>query len=108
MWIFILNKKLKFYTKEFFKIFNILVIAFGFIVAIIIIKYKPTYIVSISGEEVGYIQNKEALEETIKKDILGYTAKNVDTVTLENMPKYELKLVNRTQNTNEEEILVAL
>mgnify|MGYP004503204233 FL=1 len=108
MWIFILNKKLKFYTKEFFKIFNILVIAFGFIVAIIIIKYKPTYIVSISGEEVGYIQNKEVLEETIKKDILGYTAKNVDTVTLENMPKYELKLVNRTQNTNEEEILVAL
>lgn len=72
------------------------------------IKYKPTYIVSFSGEQIGYTNNKKALEEKINNDILGYTAKNVDTVTLEEKPNYELKLVDRTQDTNEEEILVAL
>lgn len=72
------------------------------------IKYKPTYIVSLSGEQIGYTNNKKALEEKINNDILGYTAKNVDTVTLDEKPNYELKLVDRMQDTNEEEILVAL
>ena len=53
---FILKKKLKFYTKEFLKIFNITIIAFGLIIAIILIKYKPMYKVSISGEKLGYIE----------------------------------------------------
>ena len=48
---FILKKKLKFYTKEFLKFFNITMIALGIIIAIILIKYKPMYKVSISGEE---------------------------------------------------------
>ena len=34
--------------------------------------------------------------------------KNIDFVSLEEMPNYELKLVNRTQETNEEEIMIAL
>ena len=37
-------------------------VAFGFIIAIILIKYKPIYQVSISGEQLGYVQNKEAFE----------------------------------------------
>ena len=34
--------------------------------------------------------------------------KNIDFVSLDEMPSYELKLVNRTQKTNEEDIMVAL
>ena len=34
--------------------------------------------------------------------------KNIDFVSLDEMPNYELKLVNRTQETNEEEIMIAL
>ena len=75
---FILKKKLKYYTKEFLKFFNITIIAFGFIIAIILIKYKPIYKVSISGKEVGYIQSKEAFEESIKEDITNSTDKNID------------------------------
>ncbi|MEI3357088.1 MAG: hypothetical protein V8R81_08960 [Clostridia bacterium] len=60
--------KIKILTKEILKYFNIVVIAFGFIIAIILIKYKPMYKVSISGEEVGYIQAKEAFIENIKKE----------------------------------------
>ena len=58
---FISKRKLKYYTKETIKFFNITLIAFGFIIAIVLIKYKPMYEVKLSGEEVGYIENKKAL-----------------------------------------------
>lgn len=107
-WIYILNKKLKYYTKEILKYFNITIIAFGFIIAIVLIKYKPIYKVSISGEEMGYVQNKEAFEESAKNDLLESTSKNVDTVDITEEPEYELKLVDRTQETNEAEVMVAI
>ena len=103
-WNFILSKKLKFYTKEVFKFLNFVIIAFSFIFAIILVKYKPIYKVSISGEEVGYITNKEAFEESIKTDILESTNKNVDYINISVEPEYELKLANKTLMTNETEI----
>ena len=107
-WIFILSRKLKFYTKEIFKFLNITIIAFGLIIAIILVKYKPIYKVSISGEEVGYIQNKETFEESVKESIITNTDKNIDNVDLEVTPEYELKLVDKTLKTNEQEVAVAM
>ena len=103
--IFILIKKTKYYTKEALKYFTITTIAFGFIIAIILIKYKPVYEVKISGEEVGYIQNKDALEETVKESILTASNKNIDSISINQNPEYELKLINRTQETNEDEVI---
>ena len=76
----------------------------GFIIAIILIKYKPIYKVSISGEEVGYIQNKEAFEESVKEDITNSTDKNIDYVDIKITPEYELKLVDKELKTSEQEI----
>lgn len=104
-WIYILNKKLKYYTKEILKYFNVTIIAFGFIIAIILIKYKPSYKVSISGEEVGYIKNKTAFEESIKSTLLASETKNIDSIDIKENPEYELKLVNRTLKTNEDHIV---
>lgn len=78
-------------------------VAFGFIIAIIIIKYKPSYQVSISGQELGYIQNKQLLERTIQDSVS--KNENVDTVDFKENPEYELKLIDRTLKTNEEEII---
>ena len=100
---FIINKKLKYYTKEILKYFNITIIAFGLIIAIILIKYKPIYKVVISGKEVGYINQKNNFTENIKKAIVEGETKNIDSIDFEE-PKYELKLVNRTLTSNEEEI----
>ena len=105
---YILKKKLKFYTKEILKFFNITLIAFGFIVAIILIKYKPVYAVSISGEEVGYIQNEQEFNKLVEENIINYDSKNVDQVELEANPEYELKLVNKSEETNESTVLIAL
>lgn len=87
------------------KYFNITIIAFGLVVAIILIKYKPMYKVSISGEELGYVDSKLALEENIKEDIIKDSNKNVESVDLQEQPIYELKLVNRIENTEKDKII---
>ena len=105
---YILKKKLKFYTKEFLKFLNITFIAFGFIIAIILIKYKPMYKVIISGEELGYINNKEDIDMIINKNFMENETKNVDEIILDEEPEYELKLVNRTENTDEDKLVEGL
>lgn len=102
---FILYKKLKYYTKEVLKYFSITVLAFGLVIGMIFLKFKPMYKVSISGTEVGYVQNKEALEESVKTSILEGEEKNVDTIEITTNPEYELKLVDRTIETKEEEMI---
>ena len=81
---------------------------FGLVIAILLLKYKPTYMVTVSGEQVGYIENVTEFEDRIQNEIIEMEGKNIDFVTIENMPSYEMKLVDRTQDTNEDEILVAL
>ena len=105
---FISIRKLKFYTKETLKFFNITLIALGFVIAILIIKYKPMYEVKISGEEVGYINNKDELETLIENNIYNYSGKNIYDIKLTENPEYELKLVEKTKESNESEILIAL
>ena len=105
---FISIRKFKFYTKETIKFLNIALFAFGVIIAIILIKYKPMYEVKISGEEVGYIQNKYAFDETIQNNIENYKNKNIDKVILTENPEYELKLVEKTKENDESEILIAI
>ena len=81
---------------------------FGLVIAILLLKYKPTYMVTVSGEQVGYIEDVTEFEDRIQNEIIEMEGKNIDFVTIENMPSYEMKLVDRTQDTNEDEILVAL
>lgn len=105
---FISKRKLKYYTKEAIKFFNIILIAFGFIIAIVLIKYKPMYEVKLSGEEVGYIENKQALSELITSDVENYQSKNIEKVELSATPEYELKLVEKTKESDESDIIIAL
>ncbi len=63
------------------------------------------YKVSISGEELGYVNSKLALEESVKENIINDSNKNIEAVDLKEQPIYELKLVNRTENTEEDKII---
>jgi murein DD-endopeptidase MepM/ murein hydrolase activator NlpD len=80
-------------------------IALCFIIGIILIKYKPVYKVSIAGQELGYSENKVALEEKIKEEIISNNEYNVDSIEVKENPIYELKLVNRNEETDKEELI---
>ena len=101
-------KKLKFYTKETIKFFNIALIAIGFIIAIILIKYKPMYEVKIEGTTIGYVENKKSLNEKIQENVENYSKENIESAELAATPEYELKLVNKSQDENEDEVIIAL
>lgn len=63
------------------------------------------YKVSVSGQEVGYVENKEAFEEEMKVSLIQNETKNIDTIDINSNPEYELKLVDRTLKTNKDEII---
>lgn len=100
--------KIKRYTRDRLKYFNIALLTFGFIVAIILLKYKPMYEVKISGEQVGYLETKSALDEVIEENIETYSSKIIDNVELTESPELQLKLVEKNQESNESEITAAL
>ena len=66
------------------------------------------YKVSISGEELGYVENKQALEETLKEEITESSNKTIEDISLNEEPEYELRLVSRTENTEEKEVVQEL
>ena len=78
-------------------------IALGFIFAIIFIKFKPIYQVNIAGKDIGYIESKDNVVEKIEEN-LENNNETIDSITFTIKPEYQLKLVNRTIDTDEEKV----
>ena len=104
----ILIKKLKYGTKEMMKVFSIMAIGLGLIIAIILMKYKPTYEVTIQGIKIGYVNSKNSFEEKISNEIINQEGSNIDFVILNAQPEYELKLMSKNQKTDEDTIIAKL
>ena len=107
MYIILINK-LKYGTKEMMKVFSIMAVGFGLIISIILIKYKPTYEVTIQGIKLGYVNSKNSFEEKISEEIVNQKGQNIDFVVLNTQPEYELKLMSKSEETNEEQIIAKL
>ena len=105
---FILKKKLKYYTKEGVKLLGMVGIAFGFISGMLVMKYKPVYAVTLGDQNVGYVENIQEFEKEVEENVINYKGKNVDSVEVKENPKYELTFVNRQEETNEQEIIIAM
>jgi len=101
---FILKKRILYHTKKSVKCVSIFFILLIAVIGIILFKYKPAYAVTISGEVVGYVDDKVELETRINDEILEHDG-NVAFVALNVFPEYKLSLVSRTEESNENEIL---
>ena len=89
------------------RLINIVAIALFIIMVIVLLKFNFVCEVSIAGETVGYVANKD--EFTSKVDeILNKEEEAKLFTTIENMPEYKLKLVDKSENTNEDVILAKL
>lgn len=102
---FILKKGLKCKTRRKLRFFNIMVLSISLITGLISVKSRPMYRVSIAGVELGYIQNKQALEEKVKQSILQEEQKNIDTIDLKVNPEYTLTFIDNTMETKEEQMI---
>ncbi len=89
------------------KTLKIALIGTGLVLTVVAIKYKPAYQVTVSGETLGYIESKEFIEKKIDK-YMSDTTGNIAFREIANLPEYELKLINREEETKEEEVMLAV
>lgn len=76
------------------------------IASFIYIKYKPLYKVTLNGKVIGYIEDKDKMQEKIE-DFANNLEGNITSIKIEAMPEYEFELVSNVKEneTKEEEIL---
>jgi len=102
--MYILNKKVRNYTKDLTKLLSIVIVATLTILAIMLVKYRFVYKVTIAGQEVGYVVNKNQFKKLIEEEIIKKEELNVAYVDLQEEPSFELVLNDDSIPTNEEEI----
>ena len=66
---FILRNWVKYYTKEAVKTLKLVTIGSAIVATVVCVKYKPAYKVTISGEAIGYVENRTLIEKKIEKYI---------------------------------------
>lgn len=88
------------------KFFKIIAIALTIISAIIFIKFKPAYAVSLNGEQIGYVGDEENFKQEVNENILKPEEQSVAFVDLQNV-NYSISLVSR-EKINEEAVLAKL
>ena len=104
---FILGKYVIHYTKETIRALRIIIIATAIIVGIIAIKYKPAYAVTISGETVGYIAEKDRLDKKVN-NFINNTEGCIAFIEATINPEYDYVLVNRNTETIDEQLLAQI
>ena len=104
---FILKKWVKYCTKEAVKTLKVVTIGSAIIITVACVKYKPAYKVTISGETIGFIENKELLQIKIEK-YMNDTTDNIAFREIAALPEYELKLISRDEETKEKEVMLAV
>lgn len=104
---FILLSWVKFYTKEAIKTLKIVTIGSAIVLTVVFVKYKPAYEVTISGETIGFIGDRDLMESKIEKYIKDDSG-NIAFREIEELPEYELKLINRDKKTSENEVMLAV
>ena len=57
-------------------------VALGLIIAIILLKYKPIYKVTLAGQELGYVANETEFDDRIQKEVIQMEGKCIDFVSL--------------------------
>lgn len=73
-----------------------------------LLKLKPVYSISIDGENIGYIKNKNRFEKTIYETFNDNEETNIAFADLKVDTKYEFKLIERKVETCEEELVAIL
>ena len=104
---FILVDWVKYYTKGVFKTLKLVTIGSLLVVTVGFIKFKPVYKVTLSGETIGFITNKELIKAKVEKYVNDNSG-NIAFREISEMPEYELKLINRNRKTDESDVMLAV
>lgn len=104
---FILKNWVKYYTKEALKTLKIVTIGSAIVLTVVFVKYKPVYKVTISGETIGFIDDKDLMEIKIEKYIKDDSG-NIAFREIETLPEYKFELIDRDKETKEKDVMLAV
>ena len=93
------------HIRNSFKLIILLTVAIAIIVGLLSLVYKPVYSVSINGEFVGYTSNRSDLQRRINDYMMQGNRENIGFVDIYVIPEYDLRLVRRNTEVNDEAIL---
>lgn len=91
-------------TKDIFNALKIILIIPIVLITILYITCKPAYKVSIAGETICFVTNKEILEEQIN-DYINSTDENIVFRKINTLPEYEFQLVGKNIETDENKVM---
>lgn len=97
-------RRIKHYSKNILKLLTLIVFAAIIILVIISAKCKPVYKVFVSGEFVGYINDKSEFEDKINNEVLKTTEANIAFISVPSMPEYQYKFVDKSETLSEDAI----
>ena len=104
---FILRNWVKYYTKEAMKTLKLVTIGSAIVITVVCIKYRPAYKVTVSGETIGYVEDRNLIEKKIEK-YMNNTEGNVAFREIAATPEYEFKLIDREKDVNNQNVMLAI
>ena len=74
-----------------------------FLGTVTFVKYKPVYTVTVSGDTLGYVNEKSELDEKLT-EYINHREGTIALIDIANMPEYSFELVARREKTTENKI----
>ena len=107
---FILNDKLKNYTNDKRRLSAIISIAavLVLVAAIFSKNYKVAYKVTLDGNVIGYVSDKDEFSCMVTNQVLKQENDNMELVVLNSVPEYSATLVSANESTDESSIIKLL
>ena len=97
-------KRVLIHTRRSMKLIVLISVSLLFILGIVASFYKISYSVSIDGKMIGYTDNKSKLQSQINDYIENGENENVAFVQVDNLPEYNICLLKRDVNSNDDAI----
>ena len=90
------------------KVMAIIISGFLLILAMIFMKYKPVYEVTIAGEKLGYIEKVDEFKNLIEEKVINQEGEYIADISLIQEPEYNFKLLKRTSELNVDDVIEKL
>lgn len=91
-------------TRKSIKLIVLAFLSVVILTGLVVLFYNPTYEVSLNGEVIGYTSNKSELQERINSYTAENEEENIAFIQIDSMPTYELCLLKKDVQTNDDEI----
>lgn len=97
-------RKVAIAARKSLKLLILIFLAIIILIGLVVLFYNPTYEVKLNGETIGYTANKSELQKKINAYIEEDEENNIAFKQIDAMPTYELCLLKKDTNTNDDEI----